>query len=418
MGSNIHGISCTANNYLKQAWHNIKKEHEKNQTYSITLFENTLVCFMRLYKEIRRQKAEDYIPCLECESLEKEFEEMQNDNDLSLFMRTLRTNGTEIYSGVSGGITYTIQYVRDIDIVRVSLPGRASESITDFKGYYWYGFMEYIENINACDDVFSEYCLDDENISVQPEQIHTPGISNLDTGIDLSGMSFIQSEINKTYELKYAPVDGDGYCLLRAILVLKQHDYSWALGSHKTQKEVYEEFIKIVDKPTIEALVDAAFCDLREDVKTLFGVDLQSDNKIQGQGGFLSWSFLSFKKEFIDSCLNDKKCILHLPEFIFKDNKKLLALDTDASDRIKAVKNFLAVLSDSICSSFIVTSNVASISLGNESFSTDEDLECGYLMNTGNHYDVYLPPELFAQAYKLNNKERNAQLDYLNRYVI
>lgn len=24
---------------------------------------------------------------------------MQNDNDLSLFMRTLRTNGTEIYSG-------------------------------------------------------------------------------------------------------------------------------------------------------------------------------------------------------------------------------------------------------------------------------------------------------------------------------
>ncbi|MCL8380232.1 hypothetical protein M9Y22_22030, partial [Escherichia coli] len=25
---------------------------------------------------------------------------------------------------------------------------------------------------------------------------------------------------------------------------------------------------------------------------------------------------------------------------------------------------------------------------------------------------------LFAQAYKLNNKERNAQLDYLNRYAI
>ena len=42
----------------------------------------------------------------------------------------------------------------DIDIVRVSLPGRGSESITDFKGYYWYGFMEYIENINAWDDVF------------------------------------------------------------------------------------------------------------------------------------------------------------------------------------------------------------------------------------------------------------------------
>ncbi|HGY7137026.1 TPA: hypothetical protein ACNTC5_004832, partial [Escherichia coli] len=115
------------------------------------------VCFMRLYKEIRRQKAEDYIPCLECDSLEKEFEEMQNDNDLSLFLRTLRTNDTETYSGVSEGITYTIQYVRDIDIVRVSLPGRGSESITDFKGYYWYGFMEYIENINACDDVFSEY---------------------------------------------------------------------------------------------------------------------------------------------------------------------------------------------------------------------------------------------------------------------
>ncbi len=418
MGSNIHGISCTANNYLKQAWHNIKKEHEKNQTYSITLFENTLVCFMRLYKEIRRQKAEDYIPCLECESLEKEFEEMQNDNDLSLFMRTLRTNDTQIYSGVSGGITYTIQYVRDIDIVRVSLPGRASESITDFKGYYWYNFMEYIENINACDDVFSEYCLDDENISVQPERINTPGISDLDSDIDLSGISFIQRETNQALGLKYAPVDGDGYCLLRAILVLKQHDYSWALVSYKMQKEVYNEFIKMVDKKTIEALVDTAFYNLREDVKTLFGVDLQSDNQIQGQSSLMSWSFLFFKKQFIDSCLNNEKCILHLPEFIFNDNKNLLALDTDTSDRIKAVKNFLAVLSDSICSLFIVNSNVASISLGNESFSTDEDLEYGYLMNTGNHYDVYLPPELFAQAYKLNNKEMNAQLDYLNRYAI
>ncbi|HBB0769182.1 TPA: YccE family protein, partial [Escherichia coli] len=383
-----------------------------------TLFENTLVCFMRLYKEIRRQKAEDYIPCLECDSLEKEFEEMQNDNDLSLFLRTLRTNDTETYSGVSEGITYTIQYVRDIDIVRVSLPGRGSESITDFKGYYWYGFMEYIENINACDDVFSEYCLDDENMSIQPEWINTPGISDLDTGIDLSGISFIQSEINKTYGLKYAPVDGDGYCLLRAILVLKEHEYSWALGSHKTQKQVYEEFIKIVDKQTIEALVDTAFYNLREDVKTLFGVNLQSDNKIQGQSSLMSWSFLFFKKQFIDSCLNNEKCILHLPEFIFNDNKNLLALDTDTSDRIKAVKNFLAVLSDSICSLFIVNSNMASISLGNESFSTDDDLEYGYLINAGNHYDVYLPPELFAQAYKLKNKEMNAQLDYLNRYAI
>ncbi|STI76588.1 yccE [Escherichia coli] len=351
---------------------------KKNQKYSITLFENTLVCFMRLYKEIRRQKAEDYIPCLECDSLEKEFEEMQNDNDLSLFLRTLRTNDTETYSGVSEGITYTIQYVRDIDIVRVSLPGRGSESITDFKGYYWYGFMEYIENINACDDVFSEYCLDDENMSIQPEWINTPGISDLDTGIDLSGISFIQSEINKTYGLKYAPVDGDGYCLLRAILVLKEHEYSWALGSHKTQKQVYEEFIKIVDKQTIEALVDTAFYNLREDVKTLFGVNLQSDNKIQGQSSLMSWSFLFFKKQFIDSCLNNEKCILHLPEFIFNDNKNLLALDTDTSDRIKAVKNFLAVLSDSICSLFIVNSNMASISLGNESFSTDDDLEYGY----------------------------------------
>ena len=391
---------------------------KKNQKYSITLFENTLVCFMRLYKEIRRQKAEDYIPCLECDSLEKEFEEMQNDNDLSLFLRTLRTNDTETYSGVSEGITYTIQYVRDIDIVRVSLPGRGSESITDFKGYYWYGFMEYIENINACDDVFSEYCFDDGNISVQPERINTPGISDLDSDIDLSGISFIQSETNQALGLKYAPVDGDGYCLLRAILVLKQHDYSWALVSYKMQKEVYNEFIKMVDKKTIEALVDTAFYNLREDVKTLFGVDLQSDNQIQGQSSLMSWSFLFFKKQFIDSCLNNEKCILHLPEFIFNDNKNLLALDTDTSDRIKAVKNFLAVLSDSICSLFIVNSNVASISLGNESFSTDEDLEYGYLMNTGNHYDVYLPPELFAQAYKLNNKEMNAQLDYLNRYAI
>ncbi|HGX0443888.1 hypothetical protein, partial [Escherichia coli] len=27
MGSNIHGISCTANNYLKQAWNDIKNEY-------------------------------------------------------------------------------------------------------------------------------------------------------------------------------------------------------------------------------------------------------------------------------------------------------------------------------------------------------------------------------------------------------
>ncbi len=297
MGSNIHGISCTANNYLKQAWNDIKNEYEKNQTYSITLFENTLVCFMRLYNELRRKVNEEDTPCLECESLEKEFEEMQNDNDLSLFMRTLRTNDTQIYSGVSGGITYTIQYVRDIDIVRVSLPGRASESITDFKGYYWYNFMEYIENINACDDVFSEYCFDDENISVQPERINTPGISDLDSDIDLSGISFIQRETNQALGLKYAPVDGDGYCLLRAILVLKQHDYSWALVSYKMQKEVYNEFIKMVDKKTIEALVDTAFYNLREDVKTLFGVDLQSDNQIQGQSSLMSWSFLFFKKQ-------------------------------------------------------------------------------------------------------------------------
>ena len=132
----------------------------------------------------------------------------------------------------------------------------------------------------------------------------------------------------------------------------------------------------------------------------------------------MSWNFLFFKKEFIDSCLNDKKCILHLPEFIFNDNKVRLVLDTDPEQRVNEVKNFLTALSDSICSLFIVNSNVASISLGNESFSTDEDLEYGYLINTGNHYDVYLPPELFAQAYELNNKERNAQIDFLTRYAI
>ncbi|HGT5552703.1 YccE family protein [Escherichia coli] len=416
MSSNIHGISCTANNYLKQAWNDIKNEYKKNQTYSITLFENTLVCFMRLYNELRRKVNEEDIPCLECESLEKQLYEMQNDNDLSSFLKTLHAKDTKIYSGVSGGFTYTIKYSQERELVIISLPYRSSETIADFKGYCWLNFMKFIESL--CDDVFSEYCLDDENMSIQPEWINTPGISNLDSGIDLSGISFIQSEINKTYGLKYAPVDGDGYCLLRAILVLKEHEYSWALGSHKTQKQVYEEFIKIVDKQTIEALVDTAFNDLREDVKTLFGVELQSDNKIQGEGSFLSWSFLSFKKEFIDSCLNDKKCILHLPEFIFNDNKAHLVLDSAPEKRINEVKNFLTALSDSICSLFIVNSNVASISLGNESFSTDEDLEYGYLINTGNHYDVYLPPELFAQAYKLRNKEMNAQLDYLNRYAI
>ncbi|WP_248790342.1 YccE family protein [Escherichia coli] len=416
MGSNIHGISCTENNYLKQAWNDIKNEYEKNQTYSITLFENTLVCFMWLYNELRRKVNEEDIPCLECESLEKQLYEMQNDNDLSSFLKTLHAKDTKIYSGVSGGFTYTIKYSQERELVIISLPYRSSETIADFKGYCWLNFIKFIESL--CDDVFSEYCLDDENMSIQPEWINTPGISDLDSGIDLSGISFIQSEINKTYGLKYAPVDGDGYCLLRAILVLKEHEYSWALGSHKTQKQVYEEFIKIVDKQTIEALVDTAFNDLREDVKTLFGVELQSDNKIQGEGGFLSWSFLSFKKEFIDSCLNDKKCILHLPEFIFNDNKAHLVLDSAPEKRINEVKNFLTALSDSICSLFIVNSNVASISLGNESFSTDEDLEYGYLINTGNHYDVYLPPELFAQAYKLRNKEMNAQLDYLNRYAI
>ncbi|EFB2685369.1 YccE family protein [Escherichia coli O157:H7] len=416
MSSNIHGISCTANNYLKQAWNDIKNEYEKNQTYSITLFENTLVCFMRLYNELRRKVNEEDIPCLECESLEKQLYEMQNDNDLSSFLKTLHAKDTKIYSGVSGGFTYTIKYSQERELVIISLPYRSSETIADFKAYCWLNFIKFIESL--CDDVFSEYCLDDENMSIQPEWINTPGISDLDSGIDLSGISFIQSEINKTYGLKYAPVDGDGYCLLRAILVLKEHEYSWALGSHKTQKQVYEEFIKIVDKQTIEALVDTAFNDLREDVKTLFGVELQSDNKIQGEGSFLSWSFLSFKKEFIDSCLNDKKCILHLPEFIFNDNKAHLVLDSAPEKRINEVKNFLTALSDSICSLFIVNSNVASISLGNESFSTDEDLEYGYLINTGNHYDVYLPPELFAQAYKLRNKEMNAQLDYLNRYAI
>ncbi|EPC0289917.1 YccE family protein [Escherichia coli] len=416
MSSNIHGISCTANNYLKQAWNDIKNEYEKNQTYSITLFENTLVCFMRLYNELRRKVNEEDIPCLECESLEKQLYEMQNDNDLSSFLKTLHAKDTKIYSGVSGGFTYTIKYSQERKLVIISLPYRSSETIADFKGYCWLNFIKFIESL--CDDVFSEYCLDDENMSIQPEWINTLGISDLDSGIDLSGISFIQSEINKTYGLKYAPVDGDGYCLLRAILVLKEHEYSWALGSHKTQKQVYEEFIKIVDKQTIEALVDTAFNDLREDVKTLFGVELQSDNKIQGEGSFLSWSFLSFKKEFIDSCLNDKKCILHLPEFIFNDNKAHLVLDSAPEKRINEVKNFLTALSDSICSLFIVNSNVASISLGNESFSTDEDLEYGYLINTGNHYDVYLPPELFAQAYKLRNKEMNAQLDYLNRYAI
>ena len=416
MSSNIHGISCTANNYLKQAWNEIKNEYEKNQKYSITLFENTLVCFMRLYNELRRKVNEEDIPCLECESLEKQLYEMQNDNDLSSFLKTLHAKDTKIYSGVLGGFTYTIKYSQERELVIISLPYRSSETIADFKGYCWLNFIKFIESL--CDDVFSEYCLDDENMSIQPEWINTPGISDLDSGIDLSGISFIQSEINKTYGLKYAPVDGDGYCLLRAILVLKEHEYSWALGSHKTQKQVYEEFIKIVDKQTIEALVDTAFNDLREDVKTLFGVELQSDNKIQGEGSFLSWSFLSFKKEFIDSCLNDKKCILHLPEFIFNDNKAHLVLDSAPEKRINEVKNFLTALSDSICSLFIVNSNVASISLGNESFSTDEDLEYGYLINTGNHYDVYLPPELFAQAYKLRNKEMNAQLDYLNRYAI
>lgn len=55
-------------------------------------FENTLVCFMWLYNEFRCKVNEEDILCLECELLEKEFEEMQNDNDLLLFMRILCIN--------------------------------------------------------------------------------------------------------------------------------------------------------------------------------------------------------------------------------------------------------------------------------------------------------------------------------------
>ncbi|HCP8089516.1 TPA: hypothetical protein OFX69_000303 [Escherichia coli] len=417
MGSNIHGVSCSANNYLKTAWADIKTRREENQKCSITLFEQKLECFMRLYNEIMRK--EESISCLVCESLETELEEMQNDNDLSSFMKTLRTHDTNTYSGDSGGITYTIQYFQERELVNISLPGMFSQAIAGFKSSCWYKFIAYVDILNECNDVFSEYCFDDDEItSVQPKRINTPGIYDSVTGIDLSGISFIQSEINQAHGLKYAPVDGDGYCLLRAILVIKHVDYSWALGSQKTQKEVYDEFIKIIDKQVIESFVDAAFFNLREDIKTLFCVDLHSDNQIQDMGNSLASNFIKFKKEFIGSCLNDERCILHLPEFIFNDNKGSLVLNTDSPEKVKAVKNFLAVLSDSICSLFIVTCNVGSISLGSESFSTDEDLEYGYLINTGNHYDVYLPTELFAQSYQLNHKEMKAQLDYLNRYAI
>lgn len=82
--------------------------------------------------------------------------------------------------------------------------------------------MEYIENIIVCDDVFFEYCLDDnENMSIQLEWINMLGIFDLDFDIDLFGIFFIQSEINQVLGLKYVFVDGDGYCLLRVILVLK-----------------------------------------------------------------------------------------------------------------------------------------------------------------------------------------------------
>ncbi|EIH1454475.1 hypothetical protein LGH09_001298, partial [Escherichia coli] len=143
MSSNIHGISCTANNYLKQAWNDIKNEYEKNQTYSITLFENTLVCFMRLYNELRRKVNEEDIPCLECESLEKQLYEMQNDNDLSSFLKTLHAKDTKIYSGVSGGFTYTIKYSQERELVIISLPYRSSETIADFKGYCWLNFIKF-----------------------------------------------------------------------------------------------------------------------------------------------------------------------------------------------------------------------------------------------------------------------------------
>lgn len=83
-------------------------------------------------------------------------------------------------------------------------------------------------------------------MSIQPEWINTPGISDLDTGIDLSGISFIQSEINKTYGLKYAPVDGDGYCLLRAILVLKNMSIHGRWAAIRRKSKYTKSLLKLL----------------------------------------------------------------------------------------------------------------------------------------------------------------------------
>lgn len=54
---NIHGISCTANNYLKQAWNDIKNEYEKNQTYSISRFENNTGLFYAVVQRNQMSKS-------------------------------------------------------------------------------------------------------------------------------------------------------------------------------------------------------------------------------------------------------------------------------------------------------------------------------------------------------------------------
>lgn len=181
---------------------------------------------MQLYNKLKRKVNKKNTPCLKCKSLKKKFKKMQNNNNLSLFIKILRTNNTQIYSKVSKSITYTIQYVQNINIVKVSLPSKASKSITNFKSYYQYNFIKYIKNINACNNVFSKYCFNNKNISVQPKQINTPKISNLNSNINLSSISFIQRKTNQALKLKYAPVNSNKYCLLKAILVLKQHNYS------------------------------------------------------------------------------------------------------------------------------------------------------------------------------------------------
>lgn len=94
------------------------------------------MCFIQLYNKLKHKINKKNTPYLKYKSLKKKFKKIQNNNNLSLFIKILHTNNTQIYSKISKNITYTIQYIQNINIIKISLPNKTSKSITNFKNYY------------------------------------------------------------------------------------------------------------------------------------------------------------------------------------------------------------------------------------------------------------------------------------------